>query len=377
VIAANNRQGDRNPLAALCRRLRGGAAAALLVMAVLAFATVSGQALADPTGPPASAEQATADTPTTGAAFHKANYQQTAKATRAYKAGVKALLAGKRDAALAKFRESYGIVASPNSRHMIMRVQFEAGRDVEAYFEALATIKEADVAAEKSAKYKKTAAAARTELEAVKAKLALVTVAVSDAPEGSTLTVGGQEIPSVEWGNELVFLPGDLEVVLQTEAGTETKTVTLEAGSTTTVDIAPPEPKPADKPVDDEPVDDEDGGEGVDKLTLAIISGGVGVAGMVSFAIFGSMSSSKHDVLQENCNSTEMTCDSQYEEDADTGGTYQVVANVSAIVGGVGLAAGVGFVLWHVMDAPDEGADTALRPRISIGPGSVSVSGSF
>ena len=377
MIAANIRHGEANPLAALCRRLRGGAAAALLGVVVLTSALVSDQALAEPTGPPASAEEATANTPTTGALFHKATYQQTAKATRAYKAGVRALGAKKLDQALAKFRESYGIVASPNSRHMIMRVHFEAGQHIEAYFEALATIEEAETASKKAAKYKKTAAAARAELEAVKAKLALVTVNVVDAPVGATLTVAGQEIPSSEWGKQMVFKPGDLEVVLQTDEGPETKQVSLEEGSVTTVDIAPPEPKVDVKPIEDTPVEEEASDGGPDKLMLAVIAGGVGVVGMVSFGVFGALTSSKHAVLEDNCNATTMTCDVSQEKVADKGATYQVVANVSAIVGGVGLAAGTGLLLWYLMDPPEEGADTAYRPRISVGPGAVSVSGSF
>ncbi len=377
MIAPNIRQGDQKLLAATGHPLRRGAALALLCLAVLASAMVSDQALAEPVVIQSNPQEATADTPTTGAPFNKAKYQQTRKATAAYKAGVKAMSENKLDVALAKFRQSYGIVASPNSRHMIARAHFEAGKYLEAYFEAQATIAEAEEASKKAAKYKKTAEAARAELDAIVAKLALVTVNVVDAPVGSSLTVAGIEIPSATWGQDLLLLPGELEVVLTTEAGVETKKVTLEAGPTT-IDISPPAPKVVDEPVE-EPVEDEGGTyEGPDRLMMAIIAGGVGVAGMISFSIFGAMTSSKHDVLQENCNSSAMTCSDEFEEDADAGSTYQVVANASAVVGAVGLAAGAGLLLWEVMDPPaEDGPDTALRPRVSVGPGAISVSGSF
>lgn len=377
MIASNMRQGDQKPSAASRRRLRNGAALALLCLAVLASALVSDQALAEPLVIQSNPEEATGDTPRTGVPFDKAKYQQTRKATAAYKAGVKAMNEKKLDEALAKFRESYGVVASPNSRHMIARAHFEAGKLLEAYFEAQAAITEAEEASKKAAKYKKTAAAARAELDAIIEKLAVVTVNVVDAPVGAALTVAGIEIPSSNWGQELLLLPGETELVLTTEAGTETKKVTLEAGPTT-IDISPPAPKPVEEPVDDTPEDEGGTYEGPDRLMMAIIAGGVGVAGMISFSIFGAMSSSKHDVLQENCNSSAMTCSSEFEEDADAGSTYQVVANVSAVVGAVGLAAGAGLLLWEVMDPPaEEGPDTALRPRVSIGPGAISVSGSF
>jgi len=376
MIAPNKRQGDPNPLTALRHRLRSGAALALLCLVALAATLVSDRALAEPLVIQSNAEEATADTPKTGVAFDKAKYQQTRKATAAYKAGVKAMGEKKHDEALAKFRESYGIVASPNSRHMIARVHFEAGKYLHAYFEAKATIAEAEAAAKKAAKYTKTAEAAKAELAAITEKLATVTVNVAEAPVGSSLTVDGIEIPSSTWGQELLLMPGEIEVVLTTDAGAETQKVTVEAGPTT-IDIAPPAPKPEEKPVE-EPVDVEGTYEGPDRLMLAIIAGGVGVAGMISFGIFGAMTSSKHAVLEDNCNSTTMTCSAEYEEDADAGSTYQVVANVSAIVGAVGLAAGTGLLLWELMDPPAaEGPDTALRPRVSIGPGSVSVSGSF
>src|SRR5262245_2115814 len=100
-----------------------------------------------------------------------ATADQSSEASDKYRAGVEALDAGKLDQALGLFRASYDVVASPNSRLMIGRVLARLGKTVEAYREIEGAVVEADRAAQRSEKYRKTASAARAELEELKGKV--------------------------------------------------------------------------------------------------------------------------------------------------------------------------------------------------------------
>src|SRR4051794_11034742 len=66
---------------------------------------------------------------------HSAEKDQKAGAQKTYEAGTKLYDSKHFDEALAAFRASYQIVASPNSRLMIARCLRDLGRNAEAYRE--------------------------------------------------------------------------------------------------------------------------------------------------------------------------------------------------------------------------------------------------
>lgn len=100
---------------------------------------------------------------------------------------------------------------------------------------------------------------------------------------------------------------------------------------------------------------------------------GVGVVGLGVGAVFGLMATSAHaDAVDDPV----MLSAAQSAEDADT---YAMIANVSFIAGGILAAIGV---TWGVLtlgggggDAEDDAGDEVAR--LSIGPGSLALSGSF
>ncbi|MBW2459737.1 MAG: hypothetical protein JRI68_34925 [Deltaproteobacteria bacterium] len=304
--------------------------------------------------------------------------EQKQAASTAYKAAAAAMKAGNHEEALQGFRASHDIVASPNSHFMVVRVLQAMGRNVEAYNVGLAVIAASLEAAKVDAKYEKTATAARAKLAEVKETIGLVTVNVT-APPGATLTVNGQDVEAARWGTELPVEPGPLNVVLRpAEGGEEARDLSIVAGGVLTVDIAPPVAAgPTTDPGTDQPVPEDDTAEGGADLALyGYIAGGVGAAGMVMFGIFGGLTLGEYSSLEDQC--PDNSCTEDQSGDADSGKTYQTVANVSAIIGAVGLAAGTGLIIASLMQEDDGSAEEmAAMPTLSIGPGSVVISGSF
>ncbi len=303
---------------------------------------------------------------------------QKQAASKAYKTAAAAMKAGNHEEALKGFRASHDIVASPNSHFMVVRVLQAMGRNAEAYTEAQAVIAASLEAAKVEAKYEKTAAAARAKLAELKEAIGLITVDVT-APPGATLSVNGQDVEAAKWGTELPVEPGPLNIVLRpAEGGEEARNLSIVAGGALTVDIAPPVAAvPTTDPGTPDPVPEEESAGGDPDLALyGYIAGGVGAAGMVMFGIFGGLTLGEYSSLEDQCPNNSCTADQN--GDADSGKTYQTVANVSVVVGAVGLAAGTGLIIASLMQ--EEGAEDeemASMPTVSIGPGSVVVSGSF
>jgi hypothetical protein len=299
-----------------------------------------------------------------GVAPETANEAQKNEARTYFQAAMAAWNDKRFEEALDNFRSSYGIVASPNSHLMVVRTLASLGRNAEAYAEAETVVAEADAAAAADPKYEATAKAAREQLANLRPQVALVTVmGAAEAAPGAALTVGGRNIDPSQWGRPIPVDPGEVMVVLGNEAP---KTVTATAGGDHTVDFTP-------APTEQAPI--EASYEGPDRMMMAYIAGGVGAAGLITFAIFGGLALSQYDDLDEQCPNKQ--CPTDLSGDADTGQTYQTVANVGLIIGLVGVAAGAGLFTWALLDEDegeaDDGMDSdpmARAPRVTVGPGS-------
>ncbi len=308
-----------------------------------------------------------------GASLDAATDAQKSAAQKAFIAGSKAAGKGDHEAALASFRESYNAVASPNSHLMVARELVALNRLEEAYAEFDKTIPEAEAAAQLDKKYEQAATAAQKERDDLKAKLAMVTLNVSGTGAGDVVKVRGREIPESEWGKPMPVMPGAVRVELVQTSGKETvKEINAEAGSSPTVDLAPDVAAP--------PASQKDEGTSVstdsskwDMRTWSYVAGGVGAAGIVTFGVFGILNNSKHSSVEDQCNNG--VCPKSAQSDADTGRTYQTVANVGLVVGIVGL--GTGTALYFLSDKKKEKAGLTHVPQVSIGARSVTVSGTF
>jgi hypothetical protein len=309
-----------------------------------------------------------------GASVDDATAEQSNAASDKYRSGTEAFEAGRFDVALGLFRASYDVVASPNSHLMIARALSRMGKNAEAYAEIESTIAEADAAAQKSEKYKKTAQTARAEQGDLSKKVGFVVVSVP-----AKVTVGGEPLRAGSLGRAVAD-PGKSEVVLKLESGEEVRrTVEVTAGEETPIELALPEVKgspgaaaPAPAP-ECPPARTVETHGGVDQKTLAYVAGGVGALGFATFAVFGLLNNSKYHDLEDRC--TGGVCPRSLSGDAETGRQYQAIANVGLGVGAVGLVtAGVLF-----FTAPPSHPESAHLPttRVAVGPASVSLQGRF
>ncbi|MBW2458687.1 MAG: hypothetical protein JRI68_29585 [Deltaproteobacteria bacterium] len=301
-----------------------------------------------------------------GMAPESADETQKAEARKYFMSAMEAWNDKRFEEALENFRSSYGIVASPNSHLMVVRTLVSLSRNAEAYVEAETVVAEADTAAATDPKYEATASAARELAGKLRAQIALVTVVGADqaAPPGATLTVAGRAVEPSRWGQPVAVDPGDVMVVL---GDAPPKSVAAVAGGDHTVDFTPaPEPAPIEHKY-----------EGPDRRMMAYIAGGVGAAGLLTFAIFGGVALAEYGDLDDQC--PDKRCPTDLSDDASSGQTYQTVANVGLVIGLVGVAVGAGLFTWDLLDedsgadAGDDGTDgepMARGPRVTVGPGS-------
>ncbi len=311
-----------------------------------------------------------------GASLDAATAAQKKAAQKAFLKGAKAAGKGKHEEALTGFKASYDAVASPNSHLMYARELVALERYVEAYQEFEKIIPEAEAAASIDKKYQQAADAARADMTELEAKIALVTV--TGAGEGDIIRVQGQEVAKERWGQPVAVMPGSVKVELVKSSGEETsKEVDAAAGASVDVDMTPETAAPPTETPKEETAVSTDSSKW-DKRTWAYVAGGVGVAGIVTFGVFGALANSKHSKLEDECGSG--ACPGSLEGDRDTGQTYQTVANVGLVVGIVGLGAGTALYLMS-----DEKSEKQARkkpppkPRVDVGVGyqSVTVFGTF
>lgn len=200
------------------------------------------------------------------------------------------------------------------------------------------------------------------------------------AVSGLEITRDGERVGSAQWG---VAIPADAGehrvtasapgretwqsvVVVKGAGGKFAVTVPVLAEPGASAPVAPVPSAPV-APSEATPAASKSGGLGTQR-TIALVAGGVGVAGVVVGSIFGLKSKSDHDEAEKYCNGNQCT-DARGVTAGDSAHSAGNVSTIAMIVGGVGLAAGV--TLWFT--APKASTSAAL----SVAPGSVQLRGSF
>ena len=291
--------------------------------------------------------------------------------------------------ALKGFRESYAVLPSPNSHLMIANTLAELGRSTEAYLEARHVRAEAKAAAAADPKYEQTAAAAELTMNRMRPKIGLLTVQIDASEPSASLVVAGHPVERAEWSEPVPVEPGSVSVALSRSSGETRRDVQVAAGADETVDLrapAPAAPQPGaeeEEPSGGASFNPFDGGP--NQRIVSYVVGGLGAASLITFAILGGMHLSKYNDLKDKC--TEGRCPADLESEANKGRGYQTGANVTLGLG-LGLLA-VGATLFFTTDVLSGEGDKAAEggdgdtpadappPEISIGPGSISVRGTF
>jgi hypothetical protein len=302
---------------------------------------------------------------------HPAAKDQRAGAKKTFEVGNKLYDSHHYEEALAAFRASYQIVASPNSGLMIARCLRELGHNAEAYREYDAVIAEASRGGER---YRSSGEAATEERGELKSKVALLTVRVADAKPGVTVKVGEVKLADADIGAPVPFDPADVVVTAESPEGASARSeVKLTAGAASEVELrlnkpvdvpaAPPPPTVAPPPVLAATPSPPSS-----LRTWSYVAGGVGAAGFITFAVFGAMTSSKYSSLEKAC--PQKQCSADQKDDVDAGKTYQMIANVGLGVGIAGVATGVTLFFLSSGHKDDD-------VHVAFGPGSAQVSGRF
>ncbi|MDI1480630.1 tetratricopeptide repeat protein [Polyangium sp. y55x31] len=299
-----------------------------------------------------------------------------AEAKKKFESASTLFKAGKYAQAIEDFRASYAKVQSPNSHLYVARCLREMGKLVDAYLEFEKVAAEAQTAGEK---YAQTGETAKVERDELNTKITLVSVDVTTPESGARLTVGGVEVPQDRWGKPFPAMPGSVDIRLESGAKpAASQSITTTAGESRTVSIGFAAPSSGGGSGDGGSGDgsgggsETSGGKGMSGMRIgAFAAGGLGVAGFVTFAVFGSMSNATYDDLKAACGGP---CPADRQGDVDKGKMQQTVANVGLIVGAVGVAAGATlFVLSLKKDKKPEAAHTELV----VGPAHLGVRGTF
>jgi hypothetical protein len=282
---------------------------------------------------------------------------------------------GKYDEALVELRASLDIVQSPNTRLLIARCLRDKGNIVAAYVEfGRASVAAKELAAI-DARYASAAKGADDDRAALEQKIGFVTVTVQNATDDTKLIVGGEEIRRAAWVEPAPVAPGTTEISVETpghEPVKKTVTVGAKQRAAITIDAAtgasttgatepvtpppPPEPPPSS-----------------DRTSLrpwAYVAGGVGLVGLLTFAIEGSAANSTYSDLKSACPNGR--CPPTESSVISSGKTKQTIANIGLVVGILGVAGGVTlFVL------SQSKTEEPPRAAVMVGPAWIGVGGTL
>ncbi len=300
-------------------------------------------------------------------------------ATALFLKGRKAVEQGNYKEAIEDLRASYASLPSPNTLLLIAHAERGLGNRVRAMklYEQVEQEASSKVAAGEK-RYEVTVVEARKESGNLAKDLGIVVIRITRAPEGLTVKLNGTLIELARQGDtaaaEKVWVePGELAVHVEADGKSfdakeainreSKKELTFDFVKNTGGDVAP---APVVAPTPEPALDEGKKGGSIPMATW--IAGGVGVAGLATFAIFGAMAKSKYDDLQ----SCAPRCDESHRDTADSGKSQQTIANIGLVVGGLGLATAAGFL---VFKKPDKQSSTTVG--LGVGPGSIQVVGVY
>lgn len=263
-------------------------------------------------------------------------------ATQRFLAGQTLYEEAKYALAIKEFQASYDAVKSPNSRLYVARCIRKLGRKKDAYNEYVLVVAEAEKRAAEDAKYAGTLSAAKDELAELKTEVAVLRLLIPADVKVASIRIDNEAIDASR------FLLGGVAVELgpvlvSAEAKGRkpfNKTLEFKAGDDRKVAV-------------ELPLDDSDNQKpGSSLRTYAYVSGGVGVAGLALWGIFGVMAKSRYDDLKAQCQGR---CDASFQDQVDAGRTETTVSNIALAFGIAGIAAGAGLFAWDLSSSKKAG----------------------
>jgi hypothetical protein len=286
--------------------------------------------------------------------------------------------------ALEGFRASYNIVASPNTLLMVGRTLVALDRLEDAYAVLDETVSIASQASLRDPKYKETEQAALVELESLRKSVVAVTFSVVGATDDTVVFLQGRQVDREQWGKGIPLRMGNATLTV-TAAGKPGFVHVLAVGVDPpfyVVDLESYWAAPVKEVVVQEKTNDNSKkGEflGLDMRKWSYVAGGVGVAGAVTYGVFGAMNLAKHSKIEDNCPNMRCPAGSDYSSDVDAGRRNKHIANVGFAVGIAGLATGATLFVLSIDSKQDsaKSTKTIVPAQVAIGAGSITVGGTF
>jgi len=308
----------------------------------------------------------------------------SATAQALFDEGKRLMTVGRYAEACPKLEESQRLDGGSGTLMNLARCYEQVGRVASAWTTYLEAASQAHAAGNSERE-----TAARDFAKALSPKLSRLEIRVPEEArlEGLEIKRDGALVGSAQWGVALPLDPGEHVIVATApgHAAWQERVKTGAAGSTVSVNVpklgtqksagvapaaaaAPAVAAPAPAPA----AASSSASTWPAQRTVALVAGGIGLAGVVVGTVFGLQSMAYHDDAAELCGDT--TCPTQggvdKSNDARKAGNW---STVGFIVGGVGLAAG--SVLW--LTAPAEPHHEQARLRLGVGPLGVRLSGSY
>jgi len=263
-----------------------------------------------------------------------------------------------------RFRRADELVHAPTLVMDRARALVGLGRFGDAYAAYQAVIAE-EVPAKAPAVWKKARKAAEQEIEAIKPRVAWLTIRVT-GPSEPHVELDGQPLPASSLGQRLPANPGE-RVISSSAEGFISKQVkrTLSEGGEATAELELlPEPKPepvvvVTPPPPPDPVDQESERTGKRNRTLSYVAFGVAGAGLAVGATTGILWLKARSDINSDCGS--LTCvastdseASRYEDQQQRYNTYGTLSAIGFGVGIAGAATGVALILLEPKTNNDE-----------------------
>jgi hypothetical protein len=288
---------------------------------------------------------------------------QEAVAQARFNKGRELFIANQYAPALVEFRAASELYESPNTRLYIARCERELGHVAAAYVEYERAASEAADRAASDPRYTSTRDVAKQEGGALEKKLAHVTVlAPAGLPDGVTITVNGAPLAAAGVGVAAPMDPGPVEVIAKAHGYvTARKTANAAAGESIEVKIQLEKDASATSNTSTTNTNNTTSTTNTTTTTTenppviietqpshglrnaGFVVGAVGIAGMGVFAAFAALAQTRFDQLKAQCG--DVPCDPSLNPKIDEGQTFQNIANIALVAGGVAILTGAIMII--------------------------------
>jgi hypothetical protein len=206
---------------------------------------------------------------------------------------------------------------------------------------------------------------AKKELDAIKPRLAWITVVLKE-PSEATVKISGVVVPAAALGVKRAADPGFLEVTVAA-LGYETfsQTVPVGPGEEKSVEVTLKKlPEAAAVPEQQQPSDAyRPRQHSATRKVMTYVAFGLGGAGLVAGGVTGALALRKRSDIKKDC--IDEACPSSSQTKIDTYHMYGTISGVGLAVGVAGV--GAGLVLWLTEPCSEETA-RASRAKLTVRP---------